>query len=663
MNYIIHYDICALVLTVLLSFCFFYKKYIPNLQNRSFLALLYMVMATTIVDLLDVYGTTFPERVPTYYLYITSYLFFFFLNVLPAAYAFYIVALTGTEWRLTRLTTALPFFIPLVTLVVILAGNPIFNWLFYYDSAMGYHRGPALYVLYFCAFYYLAFGLYSLYRDRDMVRPAKRAALFSFVPLVAIPSLIQIFIPTLLIEMLGASICMMLTLMTIQNPDELLNGQTGLFNRRAFLQESRHAYHQGKGFYVIAARLLKYDYLVRTFGDEQVTAILREIAGELRQLPVRHKQLFYLKDGIFTITMPENEIYLTLPEKVLSIVEGSSRENQMELTLSSRIHVIRCPDDADSVDSLVDYITYASNSDKGKTKEKGIVYVSSEFRNVHARVLAVERAVERALATNGFEVYYQPIFSVKENRVNSAEALLRLRDPELGFIPPDEFIPITEKSGKIIEIGMFVFRTVCQFIAKNDLKKIGIDYIEINLSVEQCMQHKLADQLLRTIDEFHLPTSCINLEITETAVAYSTEILETNMNTLAETGIKFSLDDYGTGYSNMASMVHLPFNLVKIDKGIVSSLEDERVFIAISSTIAMFREMRMGIVAEGVETYEQVEVLSALGCDYLQGYFYSRPVCATEFLEKCIELRDHPELIHPDPMAMDHGLLAVTAAH
>lgn len=211
---------------------------------------------------------------------------------------------------------------------------------------------------------------------------------------------------------------------------------------------------------------------------------------------------------------------------------------------------------------------------------------------------------------------------------------MRLNDKRLGFIPPDEFIPIAEKNGTIIPIGMLVFRNVCEFISAANLQSRGIHFIEVNLSVAQCMQKMLAEQLLEVLEEYQLPTSCINLEITETAAAYSTENLAANMNKLAGTGIHFSLDDYGTGYSSMSSMLELPFDLVKIDKEIISSLDNERAIIAMNSTISMLKQLRLGIVAEGVETEEQVRFLTEMGCDYLQGYYFSKPVPAEIFLSQ-----------------------------
>jgi EAL domain-containing protein (putative c-di-GMP-specific phosphodiesterase class I) len=203
----------------------------------------------------------------------------------------------------------------------------------------------------------------------------------------------------------------------------------------------------------------------------------------------------------------------------------------------------------------------------------------------------------------------------------------------MGYLNPEEFIPMAEKNGMILKIGEFVFRTVCQMMARERIWEKGIDYIEVNLSVVQCMQEDICEMLYGIMDEYEVPYSCINLEITETVL--SKDILWDTMERMVVGGVTFSLDDYGTGYSNLTNILKYPFHIVKLDKSMVwSAMEDERAMLALKHTVAMVLDLDMYIVAEGVETEEMVKTLTELGCEYLQGYYFSRPVCEADFLEK-----------------------------
>ena len=204
----------------------------------------------------------------------------------------------------------------------------------------------------------------------------------------------------------------------------------------------------------------------------------------------------------------------------------------------------------------------------------------------------------------------------------------------MGYISPEEFVPIAEHHGLIIEMGTFVFREVCRFIAERRLWERGIEYIDVNLSVVQCMQENLHEQLLAILDEFHLPYHCINLEITETAAVLSSEKLRNNMTRLMEKGVNFSLDDYGTGFSNTASIIEYPFHTIKLDKSMLwSATDSEKAMCALEHMIAMIKSMHMELICEGVETQSQATMLEHMGCDYFQGYYFSKPVNSETFLE------------------------------
>ena len=215
----------------------------------------------------------------------------------------------------------------------------------------------------------------------------------------------------------------------------------------------------------------------------------------------------------------------------------------------------------------------------------------------------------------------------------SAEALLRLFDEEHGFISPELIVTAAEKSGAIHKIGEFVFEEVCKFVSSDEFKALGLDYIEVNLSVAQCMHGDLADKILMIMQQYNVSPRSINLEITETAASYSQRVMTDNLNKLSRAGIEFSLDDFGTGYSNMKRVVSLPLKIVKLDKSFVDEKENLKMWIFLQNTIKMLKDMNMEIVVEGIETKEMVDAFSNLKCDFIQGYYFSKAISKNDFVK------------------------------
>jgi len=227
----------------------------------------------------------------------------------------------------------------------------------------------------------------------------------------------------------------------------------------------------------------------------------------------------------------------------------------------------------------------------------------------------------------------QPIYNEQKASFTTAEVLMRIKVDE-QIIYPDEFIPIAEKTGLIHSIGEFVFRDVCEMISREKLWEKGISYIEVNLSVIQCVQVDLVSHFEEVIRKYNIPTSLLCLEITETAEERTPEIIKTNIGRFRDLGIKFALDDYGTGYSNLYKVITLPFSVVKFDKHMVwTALANEKAKLALESEINAMKKMNMKVVAEGVENREQLMELRRMNSDFIQGYYFSKALPGNEFIK------------------------------
>jgi len=261
-----------------------------------------------------------------------------------------------------------------------------------------------------------------------------------------------------------------------------------------------------------------------------------------------------------------------------------------------------------------------------------ITYIDENMAYDMYKSNEMEKLLENAIANNKVEVFYQPIYSAKEHRFVSAEALVRIRNMKGELVYPGAFIDIAENNGMILKLGEIVFNKVCRFISETPPDTLGIDYIEVNLSVVQCAHRSLAADYMSIMNRYRVSPSMINLEITETASAGAKKILLENMSILRDYGISFSLDDFGTGHSNLNYIAEMPVDIVKFDKQMTQSyFTSKKAKYVMSAATNMAKGMGLEIVFEGIETKEQYQEAERIGIDYIQGYYFSKPLAEEEF--------------------------------
>lgn len=235
---------------------------------------------------------------------------------------------------------------------------------------------------------------------------------------------------------------------------------------------------------------------------------------------------------------------------------------------------------------------------------------------------------------SGFQVYYQPIYNIEEEKYVKAEALLRLYEETIGSISPMEFIPIAEESGIINELGMFVIEKACEKLQHMKNEGWGLKSIAVNISTVQFSQENFVEKVKSLVEKYNISPGSLEFEITESVLIHSFEKVRSTMLELKEIGITFSLDDFGTGYSALSYLLNLPINCLKVDKSFIDQVEvNNKSLSMLKSIINLGYDLGMQIVAEGVETKDQYDILQGLKCHNIQGYYFSKPVSDKEFIK------------------------------
>lgn len=631
MNYILTYNYCAIFNLLVILITFYSKKYIPNQQNRLYISLIWVTFIGTIFDILDSAGSNNPQLFNLGYLNLTSYGYFIFHNLTPFIFCLYTLSLGGMYFKDFALRKKIMAVLPFIVSLFIIISTPITKAVFYYDKDYCYHRGDYLFILYFVAFYYLVYCIIYTAVCKDVLPVQVKKALYSFISLSLASVIFQMIHSRHLIENFAISICITIMFLAIQKPEELIDASTGVLNRNSFTSILRLVFKHKERMNICILHLEDIGKLTKAFGVEHTDKTVKEIAQYFEEK--NKNRVFYLHSHTFVILFSKKDLKPVdaMVNRLLKRFKETWDCGGVKMTLSFRACTVRIPADAASVDSVFEYIDQFTTKKKW---ENAVIYGKNMNLRDKTRESAVERALLRAIETDGFEVLYQPIYSNEKGGFISAEALVRLNDERLGMIPPDEFIPVAERSGSILAIGRFVFEKVCRVLHENDLEQYGIEYIQVNLSVIQCMQENLANELIAIMEYYEVKPHKIRLEITETAAANSPRMLHENMNRLYEAGIRFALDDFGTGYSNINFLADLPLETIKLDKSMVwAASENKKAEIILESSVAMIKKMKMQIVAEGIETSEQMENLKEMGCDCLQGYYFSKPVEYDRLLE------------------------------
>lgn len=634
MDYLIYFDACAVIIIVVELMMFYMKKNVINIHNRLFAVMMWLALGTSVSDLMvGMYKNHIIDMNETMFRLLT-YGFLVFCCAIPAIFLLYILSVIERIYSIFKSYRGFIISVPTIVLYVVIALNTYLKWAFDVKGETISVRLVVVALVYFQIFFYFMASIFFIHSYSRVLNHYRKMCLYIFMFLMLCGVGTQFKYPKISVGSFGLALSMMVLYLGIQSPEEILDKELGIFNKNVFIQKANMCFKSKNSFQIVSVTIDEWEFLEKTFGVTQLQVFLEQFVQVVKDEVTSYNiEMYRIDENSFYLFMyGEKKNAQNLAEKVMEVCAKEWICGYVEVPVTVDICIIKCPDDFEKVDDILQCTEYISK----EVHEPGnrIVYAKDVSSGYGKRRNDIRKAIHRAIKNESFKVYYQPIYSTKTDSILSAEALVRLIDEDMGFIPPDEFIPIAESDGSIVKIGNFVLESVCQFMVKNELHKKGIEFIEINVSMVECMKHDMVERVEGIMKKYGLKPSQINLEVTETAATNSADMLNCNMQNLVEKGIAFSLDDYGSGYSNINYIINLPFHLIKMDKNIVwSAFTNKKAGTVLESSVSMIQKLDLKIVAEGVETKEQMERLKEMGCEYLQGYYFSKPLPGDEFLE------------------------------
>ena len=615
---------CGVVLLALLAMIYGRQRKLKLTASRVFLGCFYVSMCSLTMDILSLAAIAYREKLP---LLLVEFICKTYIILLVLVILFAVVYIaTSVSFHLPDYkNNVIAYIVFFIVDVILIYALPI-SIQEKVEENLAWTDGPSTYVAYFGALVLIVINLVQLFLYKKYIYERQRRTVLIWMLMWIAAACIQIFNKELLVIGFACALGVTVVFFQFENPELNLDWHTGLFNYVAYTRYGEQLYSDGKKkFHVIAVMFENTAWQNEQDSSGSVEA--QRIFDTF--LEIQGASAFKITENEVLLLFNKEERAKAVWDRCVEWVNGEEPKSQKRPSF----YYVEDPRCVSSYSELLELLQYASLQKKDSIMDHLQIVDSGTVERMISERTMVQQVLS-ALEEDRVVVYYQPIYSVEEKHFTSAEALVRIVDREGNIIPPGAFISIAENNGMIIDVGKRVFEKVCQFFQTSRLEDYGLQYVEVNLSVVQCADEKLADTYISVMNSMAMDPGHINLEITESASLRAKRILISNMERMIEYGIHFSLDDFGTGQSNLNYIMDMPVKIVKFDREMSQAyFANDKAKYVMDAAIHMIHGMGLKIVAEGIETEEQYKNMEEIKIDYIQGFYFSKPLPEQEFLD------------------------------
>lgn len=622
-----HYIVPSLLVLIVFVVYYFSMPRLDIKMNHTFLWMLAIESLIILADVLSSRADDNFSSYPVWLLYVLNMTFFVLFEVRILLFFRFTANILHLERdsdsKKIRIYEIVFFLTEAITL------SSFFTGAVFRITETGYQRGPLYDILYLCFFFYIGLSLLLLYLYHSRLNRYALISAFGYNIVLIIGNIFRILMPKYLIMNTFCLIGIIIIYLSFEDPILFLEMEGGVFNQLAFREKMNEIVGE-KPYRVFAFVLKNYNDAREIYGGDQMD---QGIAMICRYLTEKYptQTVFYLRGGRFAILGNSQMDWEQMRDDLQSRFIKTWRADYVELDLDAAYVQVGSSSRMNTVERIVNNLYIAlDNAGQAKDSENNLIDLDG-LEEIDRQVM-VKRSLEKALEEGEVEIFLQPLVDAKTGKVTCAEALVRIRDTDGKLILPGEFISIAEKSGKIAQMGEQVFERTCRFIRDYSPETWGIQWINVNLSPLQCMRKDLGEHFSRILNKYQVAPDKIHLEITEESMIDVSTLLK-QIHTLQDGGFQFVLDDYGSGYSNLTRVKRYPFSNIKLDMELVWDYYKERD-VLLPTMIEAFKKMKFSVTAEGIESKEMADVMVELGCDYLQGFYFSKPLPVDEFAAK-----------------------------
>ena len=634
----IKFQIASITILLILEVIYFLRPKIRLLSNRIFTVLMVSSFCYLIFDFATIFALVYYDYVPLWFVRFTHQGFILFLDIALSSIYLYIDILNREQKRYSRTELTL-----IIGSYIVVLASIFFAPMEYYIEEDGiYSYGLMANCVYAVLIIYSGMTVFQTLRHikNKAHRKQKICVLMTMALWIGFGG-VQIIEPRILISSVGISAIILLMFLSLENPSEYLDSETHAFNYYALKTVLQEYLSRRKEYAIVSMELDEATIIENYTSNNVISEVLIEIKNFVEK---NFKTPCYRMNRMTLAFIIDNKKIARLDPYLEILADRFSRQWELKdrsVRLNAHANVLCCPEDFPFDGNVIELLDFAEDSETYGRSIGFVRRIDEKAREKRIRRRQILHVVSDAIKNDSIEMYFQPIYCLAEKKFTNAEALVRLTDSEsIGYISPEEFIPLAERKGMIMPLSNLIFNHVFSFMSDNSLRRKGMNHIEVNLSGLQSVDANLPKLMKSLLMKYNIAPDCVNLEITESIAVTSGYMLKKNMEELKKFGCSFSMDDFGTGYSNLSRIAKADFEMIKIDKSLLWPCFKEdgtegtkNAKILLENMISMLLKIGRKIVVEGIETKEQFDYLESLGITYAQGFYFSKPLPEKEFLK------------------------------
>ena len=624
----ITFNFAAILISVT---CVFYSLIMNNknrLRGRLFVALCMIVALDALTGILGelIGAASFSYGIKRICMHTLQFIYFATHFAIAPIFALYIILVCNVQYRFTSFTRKLVS-VPFAIMEVVVLITPIINVVYYIDDNLIFHRRGGVYFAYIISAFYIIFAMVSLFLYWNYLNNVRRIAIIYFFVLVSVGTLLQMAFYEIRTELMSEAIGFMGLMMMLENDDDRIDVTTRVYNRNAFIMDTSTYFKYGRSFFTICVRIQNADIYRKIVGYEEYEKFQNALIDFFIRLDKKN-DIYRMGVDTYIVLCPDTieDVVSYYASKIRERFSAEWKHRDNTINLKALILQAVSPEQFSSTE----YLLLLSDSKIDFETDRVLSCNDLDFL---LRRSDVEKAVKRGIVDGNFRVYFEPIYTRVERAICAAESVLQLNDPELGLITSDEFIPVADQAGLIDQLGFYIIDQVLYFLGGGIIDEMGVEAISVTLSSVQMIKADFVDRVKNLLEINDVFPSRLVFGIPETMASSDQSILIPVMKKLSDEGVRFYLDEFGTGFFNMQSDAASLFEGVKINASLLKDAVDiPQNRIILENRLRMIGQMGKMIDIVRVDEQEDLESLSNIKFDYFHGDFFSSAISKNELL-------------------------------
>ena len=628
MNVEASFAFAAIVISILILYYYYKLNKVKNTQGTFFVCL---VVDNTLTALSSYMKWAVAKYVPNAgeAFYDSMSYIYFITHVLMIVFFFLYIYSDVRSWREMPQWAKIFVIMPIVFSLSFIATNPIHHMVYSYNGSL-YCRQSGIIVAYLTFAYYYLITILVIILFHKSFANKDRAVVLTLMGIGLLSVAIQLIFPEMQVEVFAIALSSLMLFLFIQNPTEQIDVMLRTYSRSAFSEKMRDNIISRRRFDLIVVDIRSYrDYEAKH--EKGGRPLMKEAASRIKEI-ASEAEVYRVAENALAIEIirPKARETTELIKRIEEELDKIWEIDDEQISLQGHMLRLSMPGDIsdnEQLQILIERFRNNSFENRCMTAENFDMQSLDRYRRISA-------ALARVIDKKQFEIRYTPVYSMALSRVIGGEIAVRFYDDDLGYVYHDEIFSYAERSGHALQLGELMFEDICSFISEHRLSDFGLSFLLLKIMPGICMQPGMYAKLKQITDKYNIDPRIFCLQITEQTVSRATQLFKQNINEMHEAGIKFCLEDYGSGFTSIASVYEMPFSILMVNHSVMhAAMSNEKARITMDSTLAMARDLSMMTMVAGINDDKMFNVISDMACDFAIGNYFFEQLDGEEFLK------------------------------